>query len=432
MNRLSRRAVLKDGLLAVGSGLLAPGIFGALTQMPAKAASLGAPRALPAATGGRILVVVQLAGGNDGLQAIIPYADPLYAQMRPTIGVPKSSQIRLNTQVALHADLGALKPLWDAGEMAVVQGVGYPNPNLSHFQSMYIWQTLDMTGAQGTAQTGWLGSYLRSIGASIQQPFAGVNGGALLPEAFMAPGISVPAISSATAFSVRPDPGDRQRAGQRRQALLDFTSSFTGTTDAQTTFAKLMSDTAQAAAIGSDQFTKAAAAYKPATGANYPQQSSLAESLQIVAAAITQGLGVRVAYVTLGGFDTHADEVNALHLLYPDLAQSLAAFWQDMKAQGAADTIMMMTWSEFGRRVHENGSAGTDHGTAAPQFVFGPGVAGGLHGATPNLAELDQTGNLIFQTDFRSYYATIIQNWLGGDAQTVLGGSYPLLDFVKA
>ncbi len=431
MNRLSRRAILKDGCLAVGSGLLAPGIFGALAQVPAQAATLGAPLAGPAASNGRVLVVVQLAGGNDGLQAVIPYADPLYTQMRPTLGVAKSNQIPLSAQMALHADLGALKPLWDAGEMAVIQGVGYPNPNLSHFQSMYIWQTLDMTGAQGTAQTGWLGSYLHNAGASIQQPFTGVNGGALLPEAFMAPGISVPAISSAAAFSVRPDPADQQRAGQRRQALLNYTSSFTGTSDAQTTFAKLLSDTSQAAATGSDQFAKAAANYKPAAGVTYPAQSSLAASLQIVAATITQGLGVRVAYVTLGGFDTHADEVNTLHLLYPELAQSLAAFWQDMHAQGTADTIMMMTWSEFGRRVHENGSTGTDHGTAAPQFVFGPGVAGGLHGTAPNLANLDSTGNLLFQTDFRSYYATIIQNWLGADAPTVLGGSYPLLDFVK-
>ncbi len=429
MKRLSRRAMMKDGLLAVGSGLLAPGIFEALASAPAHAASLGAARTM--VTGGRILVVVQIAGGNDGLHAIVPYTDPTYAQVRPTLALDKSKVMPLNAKMGLNNDLGALKPLWDAGQMAVVQGVGYPNPNLSHFQSMYIWQTLDLTGAQGTAQTGWLGKYLQSIGTTVQQPFTGVSGGALLPEAFEAPGISVPSISSAQAFSVKPDPRNRAGAAQRRRALLDFTSSFTGDTDAQNAFAKLLANTSQAAATGSDEFAKAAMAYKPAASAKYPQNSAFADSMQIVAAAITQNLGVRVAYVTLGGFDTHADEAATLGMLYPELAQTIAAFWRDMQAHGMAENIMMMTWSEFGRRVAENGSGGTDHGTAAPQFVFGPGVAGGLHGNDPDLTNLDSSGNLIFQYDFRAYYATIIQKWLGADAATVLGSSFPILDFVK-
>jgi uncharacterized protein (DUF1501 family) len=431
MSRLSRRAMLQDGLLAVGSGLFAPGIFQALASAPAQAATVRAGTPHAVGGNGRILVVVQIAGGNDGLNAVIPYADPNYTQLRPTIAIPKAKQIPLDSHMALNSDLGALKPLWDAGEMAIVQGVGYPNPNLSHFQSMYIWQTLDLTGSQGSVQTGWLGNYLTKIGATVQTPFTGVNGGALLPEAFMAPGISVPSISTAQAFSIRGDPGDNARAGKREQALLSFTSGFAGQGTAQTAFATLLSDTSEAASTGAKQFATASQTYKPAPGVTYPAQSALAASLQIVATAITQNLGVRVAYVTLGGFDTHADEVATLAALYPELAQSLAAFWQDMKAQGVADNIMMMTWSEFGRRVHENGSGGTDHGTAAPQFVFGPGVKGGLHGSDPDLSNLDATGNLIFQNDFRSYYATIIQNWLGTDPSTVLGASYPLMDFVK-
>ncbi len=430
MGTQSRRTFFKNGVLAVGSGMMAPGLFEAMARQPLNTPATRATGRPFVAGNGNILVIVQLAGGNDGLHAVIPYADPLYAKLRPTLNVAATNYITLNAQLALHAELGSLKPLWDAGQMAVIEDVGYPNPNLSHFQSTYIWETLDLTGAQGSSRTGWLGNYLESVGDSLQHPFMGVSGGALLPEAFMAPGVSVPSISSPAAFTIRADPNDTARNAQRQQTLLSYSESFKGASTAQTTFGTLVSNTAQTAATAATQFGKATATYQPASSANYPQ-TSLAASLQVIATAITQGLDVRVGYVTIGGFDTHADEARTLDALYPELADAIAAFWRDMQAQGFANNIMMMTWSEFGRRVEENGSQGTDHGTAAPLFVLGPGVAGGIHGSAPNLSQLDATGNLVFQTDFRSVYGTIIDKWLGGNSQTVLGGSFPTLDFVK-
>ena len=232
MGTFSRRAMFKNGVLAVGSGLLAPGIFEAMAAASAQAAGM-APYD---AGNGKILVIVQMAGGNDGLHAIIPYADPHYAQLRPTLNVATTDQIKLNAQLALHAKLGAFKPMWDAGQMAVIENVGYPNPNLSHFQSTYIWETLDVTGAQGTARTGWLGKYLQGAGDSLQHPFTGLSSGSLLPEAFMAPSVSVPSITSSTTFGIKADPADKGRQAQRQQALLDFQTSYTSSSATQSAF----------------------------------------------------------------------------------------------------------------------------------------------------------------------------------------------------
>jgi uncharacterized protein (DUF1501 family) len=423
MSALSRRAMVKNGLLAVGSGLLAPGIFEAIAASPALAATpnvaLTSHRA--GAGNGKILVVVQMAGGHDGLHGIIPYTDPLYNTLRPTLGVPAANRVTLSSTLALHSGLGALMPLWNAGQMGIVENVGYPNPNLSHFQSMYIWQTLDLTGAQGASRTGWLGKYLASTSSGgAQNPFMGINAGSELPTAFMDPSISVPSINNAKTFAFRND--------AQTQAVLQFTKSFAATGTAQSGFGSLLTSISETAVASVAQFKQATTQYKPAV--TYPP-TPLGQSLELVATAIAQNLGVRVGYVTLGGFDTHANEGPTLDTLYPQLAQAIAAFWQDMQAHGMAENVLMMTWSEFGRRAKENGSQGTDHGTAAPLFVFGPGVAGGIHGDTPNLANLDANGNLVFQTDFRSVYATVIQNWLGGDAASALGATYPLLDFVK-
>ncbi len=424
----TRRAILKDGLLAVGGGLLGPGVFNAMAALPAWAA----PVAAPAAPGnGNILVVVQIAGGNDGLYSVAPFTDPLYAKARPTLALGEKDVIPLTSQLGLNNQLADLKGLWDAGQMAVITNVGYPNPNLSHFQSSYIWETLDMTGAQGSSRTGWLGNYLKSAGASNTHPFTGLDDGSQLSATFMSPGLSVPTIASAKSFGLASDRAAPTATAQRTQQLLSLYQSFAQTDGAQNSHAQLLADTAQTSYTATQQFAQAAKAYQPAASAKYPQNSTLAAGLQIVATAITQGLNMRVGYVTIGGFDTHANEQRTLATLYPELAGSIAAFFRDLQAHNAASNVLVMTWSEFGRRVNENGSLGTDHGTAAPLFVFGAGVAGGVHGDPPDLAHPDANGNLVFQTDFRSVYATIIQKWLGGDAQTVLGGSFPLLDFVK-
>jgi uncharacterized protein (DUF1501 family) len=420
MPTLSRRVALKNGMLAIGSSLLAPGMLNALSASPAQADA----RLLPRANDGRILVVIQLAGGNDGLYALAPYADAAFPKLRPTLRLAKADVNPLNADLGLNKGLAAWMPLWSAGQMAVVENIGYPQQSLSHFQSMYIWQTLDTTGAQGSARTGWLGKYLQTIGASNHEPFTGLDSGSQLPTAFMAPGIAVPTVTSPKAFGITADKAKPDRS----QTLIDFTAGFTGANEAQTAFATLLKETAQTAATGAAQLAKAAASYKPAV--TYPQ-TPLADDLQLLAMAITQGLDMQVGYVSIGSFDTHATERTALDRLYPELAEAVAAFWGDMQKQGFADKVLLMTWSEFGRRAQENQSQGTDHGAAAPHFVIGNGVVGGIHGDPPGLDKLDDYGNLPFQYDFRSYYATILQNWLGVDPTAVLGGSYPILDFLK-
>ncbi len=421
MHTQSRRALVREGLTTATTTLLGGGVFGRLAVEALKNDGQSNQSA-----NNHVLVVVQLAGGNDGLNSVIPYTDPLYAKNRPTLGVPASQVIPLTSTLGLNPLLSAWKPLWDARQMAIIENVGYPNSSLSHFQAMYIWQTLDLTGAQGTAQTGWLGSYLTQAGVAASRPFTGLDNGVTLATALEAPHISVPTIGSAATFTIAGDKANPGIDTQRTQSLLNYYQSF-AQQNASNPFASFFTSVATSSVTATKQFATADTAYKPA--ATYPA-TPLGDGLQLVAAAITQNLGMQVGWVTLGGFDTHANEADTHKIIYPDLAESIAAFWQDLAAQNAASNVLMMTWSEFGRRVVENGSQGTDHGTAAPLFVFGPGVVGGIHGDAPDLANLDPTGNLVFSADFRSVYATVLDKWMQVDSSKVLGGSFPDLDFL--
>lgn len=416
MRTFSRRAVLRDGIFAAGSALLGP-----FAQVATHARGAGG--------NGKILVIIQLAGGNDGLHTIVPYTDPLYKQLRPTLAVAANQVIPLNAQLGLHPMFASLKPMWDANQMAIVMNVGYPQPNLSHFQSMYIWQTLDLTGAQGTATTGWLGNYISGLGVANTDPFAGLDSGAtILPSAFMAPNISVPAINNPATFGIAPDKLDTARSAQRTATLLKFYQSFSQANGDQQ-FGNFLNTTAQTSTDASAQLAKAAASYKP--GVPYPANVPLAANLKLIATAITQNLNLSVGYVTIGGFDTHANEVKTLDTLYKELADAVAIFYQDLAKQGVADKVVTMTWSEFGRRVKENGSQGTDHGTASPLFIWGPAVKGGIYGDPPNLGDLDQSGNLKFKIDFRQIYATVLAKWLGADSTKILNGTYNQLAFLS-
>ncbi len=425
MGQQSRRALLRDGVLSIGPALAGTSIF---TKLGAQLNSSQADN------NGHTLVVLQLAGGNDGLNAVIPYTDPIYAQSRPTIGIPRAQVVPLTGTLGLHPQLAGLLPLWQAGHMAVVENVGYPNPNLSHFQSTYIWQTLDLTGAQGTAQTGWLGHYIDTLDTATQNPFTGFDSGTTaLSAAFMSPNLAVPAISNPQAFAINADATDKGRADQRKQDMLSFYQSFAGGSTSSS-INTLLNTTAQTSNNASQLLAKAVAAYKPTV--TYPAQSSLASSLQLIATALTQGLNVRVGYTTIGGFDTHANEAKTIETLYKEVSDAIVAFFQDLTNQGVANNVVLMTWSEFGRRVHENGSQGTDHGTKAPLFVVGPGVKGGsIYGGIPNLSHLDSTGNLVFDPandiDFRSVYSTLLSQWLGADATTILGQSFSDVGFIR-
>jgi uncharacterized protein (DUF1501 family) len=416
--RLSRRALIKDGLLVVSAGMVMPTIF-SRGVASARAMSLEGSRFAQAASE-RTLIVVQMAGGNDGLNTVIPFTDPLYHQMRPTLAIPDAQVLMLDTRLGLHPSLKALQPLWEQGHLAIVEGVGYPNQSLSHFQAMDIWQTLDLSG-NGTE--GWLGKLVSGWVDQDGHPFKALDVGVQTAQALQSISTPVPTVANVNSYRVYPDPADRDASNGRMQALMKLYSSYPKTSP----YAALLDTTALNAQDGSSQLLQADATYKPAV--TYPT-GAFAEGLKILAEAIVQGLGLRVGYVTLGGFDTHANQQTTHAALMQTLAEGLSAFYNDLHAHGKADNVVVMTWSEFGRRVEENGSLGTDHGTAAPMFVLGKPINKGIYGEPPSLSNLDSNGNLKYTVDFRSVYATVLDRWLGASSKDVLGGSYGSQNFL--
>ncbi len=418
---LSRRAMIKDGLLAVSAGMIMPPIFARAVRAAHNAAQEGATWAQAAQN--RTLIVVQMAGGNDGLNTIVPMTESaygLYSSNRPSLAIAQSQLLTLNDQVGMNPALQDLLPFWQSGKLAVVDGVGYPNPNLSHFASMDIWQTLDLNG-QGA--TGWLGKYVAGLVDKDGHPFQSLAIGSALPVALNALNADVPVVANTESYKLAADPAAGAAAAgaaARVQTLLRLYNTYPQSAP-YAALLDMLNSTAQNAVEGSKILEQTVASYQPL--AQYPA-TSFARGLQVLAEVIVQGLGLRVGYVTLGGFDTHADQATTQNSLLAQLAEGMSAFYNDLTAHNAADNVVVMTWSEFGRRVEENGNSGTDHGTAAPLFVLGNGVAGGFYGESPDLSNLDDAGNLKFTVDFRSIYATVLDNWLGAPSSAVLGGDY--------
>jgi len=416
--QFSRRAMIRDGLLAVSAGMVMPTIFSRAVRAASNAAHEGAHWAQAAQ--GRTLIVVQMAGGNDGLNTLIPYTDGAYYSARPTLAIAQADALHLNDRLGLHPALKALMPMWQQGHLAAIEGVGYPNPNLSHFAAMDIWQTLDLNGQGGQ---GWLGKYVAGLVDKDGHPFQSLAVGTSLPVALNAISADVPVVASPSTYRLQPDPEGSSAAkhGNAANARVETLLKLYNTYPRSAPYAALLDATAQAAVDGARQLDAAVASYAPK--AQYPN-TNFAKGLQVLAEVIVQGLGLRVGYVTLGGFDTHGEQANTQAGLLQQLAEGLAAFYSDLQGHNAADNVVVMTWSEFGRRVEENASAGTDHGTAAPLFVLGNAVQGGVYGEPPDLTKLDHNGNLVFTTDFRSIYATVLDRWLGAPASAVLGGNY--------
>ncbi len=402
---LTRRDFLASGLVAAGTGLVVPRVLA---------------KGVLAATGDgvhndHVLVVLQLGGGNDGLNTVVPYADPAYHDNRPSIGVDPGKVLHLNGEVGLNPALTGLKSLYDAGRVAIVQGVGYDNPTYSHFEALQVWEYAD---PQRRATDGWLGKLMAAqADASRSAMAACALGQSSTPAELRAQGATVSVIDSIASYDVQGG-AVRQAAAP---ALYQRTPGLYGAL-----FDQALS-TAEAGIVA----LKNAGSYKPAatysdTATVYGSKNSIASSLQLTAQVIVTQPGVKVCHVVLGGFDTHQAEDMRQTALLTDVDRALSAFMQDLDAHGVSDRVLLMTWSEFGRRVRENGSKGTDHGSAAPVFVVGKPVKGGLYGAAPSLTDLDN-GNLKHTTDFRSVYQAMIRDWLGADSESVLGGSFPSL-----
>lgn len=368
----------------------------------------------------RTLVVLQLSGGHDGLNAIVPYGSGLYYQLRPQIAIPQDQVIHLDDQVGLHPNLKSLKPFYDRGQLAVIQGVGYPNPNRSHFRSMEIWHTARPDGP--VPDQGWLGAFMAEIYKVGDSPFQCVNFGSTVPEALVTTNAPVASMQDTNSFQFLAP----SRMPYLRDPLLKTFGQLYTRPAQKTPALELVAKNWSAADQGVHVLGSVSQKYQPQ--APYPN-TPFARTLQQVAQMLTSDISTRVFYVQLGGFDTHSNEKIAHGGLMTQLADTLAAFQTDLENHARADGVMLMAFSEFGRRVAENGSQGTDHGAAGPMFVLGTGVKGGLYGEHPDLGNLDQ-GDLRHTVDFRSVYATVVEDWLAAPSREVLGSTFDRLSFV--
>jgi uncharacterized protein (DUF1501 family) len=317
--------------------------------------------------------------------------------------------------VGLHPNLAKLKGLYDQGKVAVIQGVGYPNPSRSHFRGMDIWYSARPDVFE---QTGWLGRYLDGCNCESGGALPGISLGTQLNGMFWTETSPVAAVGSIPAFTFQTDTGYRNDRALQLKTLQNIYAD-AGTWSPYE--AMIRRETVDALA-GSDELQRVASAYQ--SSVVYPAGNGLATQLKTVAQVIAGNLETRLFSVQMGGFDTHANELNTQPALLTQLAEAIDVFMQDLAAMGKQDDVAIMTFSEFGRRARENGSGGTDHGTAAPMFVIGNQVRGGLYGTYPSLGDLDANGDLKFSADFRSIYAGVLQNYLGADADAVLAGHF--------
>ncbi len=414
----SRRQFLTGMGLAAASTALA--VSGTPVRAFARSPLLAGLRAGPS---DRVLVLIQLAGGNDGLNTIIPVSNDIYYNQRPTLSIPQNQTITLSVDTGMHPSLLPLESRFGEGQMAVIHGVGYPSPVLSHFRSTDVW--ISGNEASNISETGWTGRYLDTIVPDFREnppskPLA-VQIGSGSPTLFQGPDASMGmSLLSVDLFERIAGTG----------VVYDTESVNPGIQGNEIAFVR---------SVANESFQYAGAIQDAAnSGVNevtYPSNNSLAAHLAIVASLIKGGLGAKIYHVSIGGFDTHANQLATHATLMDKLSSAVSSFMSDIEAAGRQDEVLTMTFSEFGRRVEENGSGGCDHGTAAPLLLFGAGLNGGIYGQQPSLEMLDTADNMIFQTDFRAVYSTILQDWFGllpGDSDALFGQHFNTIGFVES
>jgi uncharacterized protein (DUF1501 family) len=358
----------------------------------------------------RCLVAINLFGGNDGLNCVVPYGDQRYYQVRPGLAIAPNDVLAIDAQVGLNPAMRSFKALYDKGIVAIVQGVGYPNPDHSHFRSTEIWQT---AAPDRYEHTGWIGRYLDEAGLASQNLFKGIAVSQVLPEVMVSERTDIPAIPGIGQYAMIADRNSAARAAFSAEAhdrSLPFASPY---------LAHVM-EVEGDAQRSSEELPKLVAGYT--TQASYPA-TALGRSLALAAQIVGSNLGTKAIYVEHGSFDTHVSQQKTQDLLLTEFSDAIAAFYDDLAAHGNDRRVLTLTFSEFGRRVEENGSRGTDHGEASPLFMIGGGVKGGLYGALPDLSDTNM-GNVRYTTDFRSVYATVLERWLGRPSAAVLNGEF--------
>ena len=368
-----------------------------------------------------VVVVVQLTGGNDYLNSVIPYTDSNYYENRLSFSVPQEDVIKLDTQLGFHPTMAPMREIYDRGDLAIINGVGYENSPRSHFRSMDIWHTCepDKIGTEG-----WLGRAIRDLDPKGDNPITGVNIGQALPRALTVPGVPVASVSDLNTYGLLTNIENEDR----RTKVLERFSNMYGQAIGSGPVNDYLARTGLDALRGADILKEALDGYSSTVEYG---SSSISKSLRDVAMIHTANLGTRVFYTQLGSFDTHASQPPVFDKLWTELSRAITDFWEDLKNHNADKEVVMFLFSEFGRRVKDNGS-GTDHGAAGACFAIGPSVKGGIYGEYPSTDASDlEQGDLVPNQDFRGVYSTIAEDWLGLDALPIVDGHFERPNFIK-
>lgn len=408
MSDLSRRDVLTKGSM-IAIGLTAPKWFASIAHADVIRKAAGGK-----ATGDTVLVVCQLSGGNDGLNTVVPYANKAYYAARENLALAEDKVLKLNEQLALHPSMVGLHELYQQKKVAIIQNVGYPSPNRSHFKSMDIWQS---ASPDQSLRYGWIGRHFdKELLTGPLNPVVALGLSTEKPLALQGRQASIPCFASLVDVQSMVGDPDAEKMLRQIQGMEAMEGSAT----------RVVQDANKSALDSMSLLSKQLKNYTPKGeyGAG-PFGQGFKQISQLIATSPQ----TRVVYFSSGGFDTHARQLDTHARLLGDLSTALGAFQKEMEAIGKADKVIVLVFSEFGRRVRENNSLGTDHGAAAPMFIIGKQVKGGLYGKLPNLTDLED-GDVKFDIDFRQVYATALDDWLGGDSGVVLGKQFNRLDVI--
>lgn len=411
VHRFSRRSFLQQS--AAVTGALAIG-----SKLPAFLAQAASASNL-AINNDRFVIVIQLSGGNDGLNTVVPHRDSAYRSARPTLRINSSDVLAINNELGFHPACRGLADMLEANRMAIINGVGYEQPNRSHFESMDIWHSCRRKEDRGP--DGWLGrAFDLNRSPDATDPAGLFLGANKLPAALVARDTQVPTIDSPEQFKLQGD--DAGLLAETLQPSAEMQAA--GSDD----LASFLEQSTTAAVEVSEKIARALAEAK--TSSDYPT-TPLGNKLNTIARFIESGFQTKVYYVELDGFDTHSQQAEAHRSLLEQWSDALAALTKDLERMGRLDDAVVLSFSEFGRRVAENASEGTDHGAAAPVFLSGGKVAGGVIGEIPSLENLDD-GDLRYHTDFRRVYSTVLGQWLGWDPTSILGSDFAPLEVLRS
>jgi uncharacterized protein (DUF1501 family) len=369
-----------------------------------------------------VLVVLQLAGGNDALNTIVPYGNPKYYDNRPNVMISQDQVLPINDEIGFNPNMGPMKRLFDEGHLAVIQGVGYPSGSRSHFRSMDIWHTCE---PNKVGDEGWLGRVVRDLDPTQENVLTAVNFGRGLPRALVAPGVPVASVGNLETYGVLTGIDD---VDQRLKALDVFSKVYSPMIG-QGPVLDYLAHTGLDALKGADILSAAPEMYSSTVEYG---GDDVGQYMRNIVQTHLAGFGSRVFYTTApyNSFDTHAGQLANHTRLWSETSRAVADFYDDLEEHNAGEDVMLLVFTEFGRRVHDNG-AGTDHGAGGHAFIIGKNVKGGLYGEYPSLDDdkLDE-GDLQFNTDFRSLYTTILEKWMGLDAKPIVNGAFEHIDFI--